>query len=53
MPPLEICRPGPGPLWPVRKYGYDYNTVKCDSRYKVQQQVNVHEQSILDMKLTI
>jgi hypothetical protein len=23
MPPLEICRPGPGPgpLWPVRKYG--------------------------------
>ena len=22
MPPLEICRPGPGPLWPVRKYGY-------------------------------
>ena len=24
MPPLEICRPGPGPLWPVRKYGYAY-----------------------------
>ena len=24
MPPLEICCPGPGPLWPVRKYGYDY-----------------------------
>ena len=23
MPPLEICRPGPEPLWPVRKYGYD------------------------------
>jgi hypothetical protein len=21
IPPLEICRPGPGPLWPVRKYG--------------------------------
>jgi hypothetical protein len=21
MPPLQICRPGPGPLWPVRKYG--------------------------------
>jgi hypothetical protein len=21
MPPLEICRPGPGPLWPMRKYG--------------------------------
>jgi hypothetical protein len=21
MPPLEICHPGPGPLWPVRKYG--------------------------------
>jgi hypothetical protein len=21
MPPLEICCPGPGPLWPVRKYG--------------------------------
>ena len=24
MPPLEICLPGPGPLWPVRKYGYVY-----------------------------
>jgi hypothetical protein len=24
MPPLEICRPGPGPLWPVRKYGPGY-----------------------------
>jgi hypothetical protein len=21
MSPLETCRPGPGPLWPVRKYG--------------------------------
>jgi hypothetical protein len=24
MPPLEICRPGSGPLWPVRKYGPVY-----------------------------
>lgn len=31
-----------------------YNTVKCDSRYKVQQKdVHVHEKSILDMKLKI
>jgi len=21
MPPLKICRPGPGPRGPVRKYG--------------------------------
>jgi hypothetical protein len=26
MPPLEICRPGPGPLLPVRKYGPAYST---------------------------
>ena len=25
MPPLEICRPRPGPLSPVRKYGYEYD----------------------------
>jgi hypothetical protein len=25
MPPLEICSPGLGPLWPVRKYGPAYS----------------------------
>jgi len=29
MPPLKICRPGPGPRGPVRKYGPAYNRHPC------------------------
>jgi hypothetical protein len=43
MLPLEICRPGPRPLWPVRKYGPDclfWDVVPC----------SVIEKSNLEMK---